>query len=229
VDISPVAPNTEDTIHRPCEAQEGGTPKCGCFSPSKKGKQNTLGSKYGDKVWNKDWRKDHPEMAPLGDSCQIQSPKTDTIVDAKKCMLTGAWYSCLLRGSARAWQIHRQMLTANHWTEYGVPNGRVREKTKGSKRGFQPHRKNNINQPAPPPHPPELPGTKPLTEDMWRHPWLQLHIYQGWPCWVSMGGEALGPMKAWYPSVGKCQVGRQEWVGRWGEHPNRSGGGIGGF
>jgi hypothetical protein len=30
---------------------------------------------------------------------------SDTIVDANKCLLTGAWYSCLLRGSASAWQI----------------------------------------------------------------------------------------------------------------------------
>ena len=33
------------------------------------------------------------------------------------------WYSCLLRGSARAWQIQRWMLAANHWTENRVPNG----------------------------------------------------------------------------------------------------------
>jgi hypothetical protein len=54
-------------------------------------------------------------------------------VDAKKCMLTGAWYSCLLRGSARAWQIQRQMVAANHWTEHRVPNGAVRERTEGAK------------------------------------------------------------------------------------------------
>jgi hypothetical protein len=32
-------------------------------------------------------------------------------------------------GSARAWQI--QMFTANHWTEYRDPNGRVRVRTEG--------------------------------------------------------------------------------------------------
>ena len=48
----------------------------------------------------------------------------------------------------------------------------------------------------------------------------------------SVGGEALGPVKARYPSVGQCQggeVGVGEWVG---EHPHRSRGredGIGGF
>jgi hypothetical protein len=36
VDISPKASNNQDTIHRPHEDQEGGRPKCGCFSPSLK-------------------------------------------------------------------------------------------------------------------------------------------------------------------------------------------------
>jgi hypothetical protein len=47
-------------------------------------------SKYGDKVWSRDGRKGHPETAPLGDPYYIQSSNADTIVDAKKCMLTGA-------------------------------------------------------------------------------------------------------------------------------------------
>ena len=29
---------------------------------------------------------------------------------------------------------------------------------------------------------------------------------RGWPCWTSMGGEALGPEKVLCPSVDKCQV-----------------------
>jgi hypothetical protein len=54
-------------------------------------------------------------------------------VDAKKCLLTGAWYNCLLRCSASVWQIQRSMLSANHWTEHGVTNGGVRERTEGVK------------------------------------------------------------------------------------------------
>jgi hypothetical protein len=38
VDISPKAPNIQDTIHRPHEAQEEGRPKCGCFCPLKENK-----------------------------------------------------------------------------------------------------------------------------------------------------------------------------------------------
>jgi hypothetical protein len=47
-------------------------------------------SKYRDKVWSIDCKKGHPETAPHGNPFHIQSPKADTIVDAKKCILTGA-------------------------------------------------------------------------------------------------------------------------------------------
>ena len=59
----------------------------------------------------------------------IQLLNPDTIVDANKCLLTGVWYSCPLRGSASAWQIQKWMLTANQWTEHRDPNGGSRERT----------------------------------------------------------------------------------------------------
>jgi hypothetical protein len=123
-------------------------------------------------VWNRDWRKAHPEIAlHLGDQSHIQSPNEDTIVNAKKCLLTGTWYGCLLRGSARAWQIQRWMLTGNDWTEHRIPNGGVKDWR--SWRCLQPHRKNNINQPELP----ELPGTIPPTKEYtWREPWLLLPV-----------------------------------------------------
>jgi hypothetical protein len=43
----------------------------------------------------------------LVDPSHIQLPNLDTIVDARKCLLTGASYDCFLRGSVRAWQIQR--------------------------------------------------------------------------------------------------------------------------
>ena len=93
------------------------------------GKQNTHRSKYGDKVWSRDWRKGHPDTVPPGDSSHIQSPNLDIIVNAKKCMLEGAWYGCLLRGPAR--QIQRWMLAVNQRTECRVPYREVRERTEG--------------------------------------------------------------------------------------------------
>jgi hypothetical protein len=41
-------------------------------------------------------------LSHLGGLSHIQPPNPDTFVDARKCLLTGAWYSCFLRGSARA-------------------------------------------------------------------------------------------------------------------------------
>ena len=45
---------------------------------------------------------DHPESATPGDPSHKQPPKSDTIVDANKSLLTGARHSYLLRGSASA-------------------------------------------------------------------------------------------------------------------------------
>ena len=42
---------------------------------------------------------------------------------------------------------------------------------------------------------------------------------RGWPCWTSVGGEALGPEGVQCPSIGECQGERMgEWVE---EHPHR--------
>jgi hypothetical protein len=68
---------------------------------------------------------------PPRDQSYLQTPIPDTVADAQRCLLTGAWYSCL-RGSGRAWPIQMRMLAANHWSEHGVPNGGVRERTEGA-------------------------------------------------------------------------------------------------
>jgi len=50
----------------------------------------------------------------------IQPPKLDNIYEVKKCMLIGAWYSCLLICLAKAYQIPRRILAAKYWTENRV-------------------------------------------------------------------------------------------------------------
>jgi hypothetical protein len=42
------------------------------------------------------------QRLPSGDPSLIQSTSPEAIADAWKCLLTGAWYSCFLKGSARA-------------------------------------------------------------------------------------------------------------------------------
>ena len=54
--------------------------------------------------------------------------------------------------------------------------------------------------------PPELPGTKPPTKEQHGGTHGSSCICsRGWPCFTSMGGEALGPVKAQCSSVGECQ------------------------
>jgi hypothetical protein len=62
----------------------------------------------------------------------IYSHQTQTLVDARKCLLTGALYRCLLRGSSRACQTQRWMLTAIHWTKHRVPIGGTKEMNEGA-------------------------------------------------------------------------------------------------
>jgi len=63
---------------------------------------------------------------------------------------------------------------------------------------LQPHKNSSANQP-------ELPGTKPLPKDyIWTDPWLQLHMQQRMAFWAPIEGEAIGPAKAGFPSVGEC-------------------------
>jgi hypothetical protein len=90
VDINPEVWNMQDTIHRPNETEEEGRPKCGYFSPSWKGEQNTHGRSYRDKVWSRNLKKGHPVTVPPGDTFHMQLPNPDAIVDANKCLLTGA-------------------------------------------------------------------------------------------------------------------------------------------
>jgi hypothetical protein len=88
---------------------------------------------YKDKVQSNYWRNYHPETTPPRDPSHKQPPNPDTIADANKILLTGAWwYSYLLRDSASAWQIRKWMPIVIHWTEHRVPNERGRESTQGA-------------------------------------------------------------------------------------------------
>jgi hypothetical protein len=105
------------------------------------------------------------------------------------------------------------MLAASYWLEHGVPNGvpngGIRERAEELK-GFATHRKNNnINQP-------DLQSSQglnhqPKTTHGGTHDSSRI-CSRGWPSQSSMGGEALGAVKAQCPSVGECQ-GREAGMG----------------
>jgi len=100
------------------------------------------------------------------------------------------------------------------------PNEGIREKTEGAEGVCNPIGRTIISTNQ---TPPELPGTKPPTMSTHggTHGSSCIHS-RGWPCPASIGGEALGPVKARLLSVGECQsieVGMGGW--EW-EHLHRS-------
>jgi hypothetical protein len=105
-------------------------------------------------------------------------------------MLKGAWYGRLLRGPARALQIQRRMLTANHWTECGVPNRGVRERTEGVEGDCNSTGRTTIST-----------NQSPKSSQGLNHQQRSTHgssciCSREWPCYASMGGEVLGLLKA---------------------------------
>ena len=168
-------------------------------------------------MWSRDWKKSHPETASPGDPAHIQSPNTDTIGDAKEPVLTGAWYSCLLRGSARAWQIQKWMLTANHWTDHRALNGVVRKRTEVAEGVCNPTGRTTLS-------------TSQSSQGLNHQPRGTHRGIHGsscicsrrWPCGASMGEEVLGPVKARCPSFGDCE-GKEVGLGELVEtHPYKS-------
>jgi hypothetical protein len=142
-------------------------------------------------MWSRDWKKSHLETAPPGDPSHKQPSNLDTIVDAGKCLLMEAWYGCLLRGSARAWQTQRWMLPANHWTEHGGSQWRSWRRDRRSWGGLQTNgASNSVNRSDPP----ELLGTGPPTKEYtWSDPWHWPHMWQRMALLVISGRRGPWP------------------------------------
>ena len=146
-------------------------------------------------------RLSHPGIHPINNHQQ----------DANKILLIGAWYSYLLRGSASAWQTQKCMLTAIHGTEHRVPIEGARESTQVVEGICSPIGGTSIctNQ-----YPQSSQGLNYQPKSMHGGTHGSRCICSmGWHHRTSMGGSALGPVKARYPSIGKCQD-REEEVGR---------------
>ena len=105
-------------------------------NPSYKGEQNTHRKSYRDYVQSRDWRNDRPKTGPLGDPSHEQPLNPVTMADANKSLMTVAWYSCPLWGSASA--IQKWMLTIIHWTDHKVLNEGARESTRGAQEIWSP-------------------------------------------------------------------------------------------
>jgi hypothetical protein len=112
------------------------------------------------------------------------------------------------------------MLAANHFTEHGVYNRGIREGPEGAEGGYNTIGRTTLSTSQTPLISQEL-NPQPKSTHGATHGSSHL-CSRGWPCWSSMEGETLGPVKAQCPSVGECQ-GREVGVGRWvREYPHRS-------
>jgi hypothetical protein len=97
------------------------------------------------------------------------------------------------------------MLTGKHWTEHGILNGGVREKTEGDEGVCGPIGRTTISTNQTP-HSSQAVNHQPRSTHGGTHG--SSHICsKGWPCGASMGGQTLGPVKTECPSVGECQDG----------------------
>ena len=101
-------------------------------------------------------------------------------------------------------------MAANHKTEHWDPNGGVRGRTEGAKGVCNPIGRMTISN-----------NHIPHSVQGLNHQRKSTHggthgssciCSRGWPSWLSVRGEALGPVKALCPSVGECQ-GQEAGVG----------------
>jgi hypothetical protein len=82
------------------------------------------------------------------------------------------------------------MLAANYCTDHQVLSGGVRERVKGAKGVFNPIGRTTISTKQSSPY---------LNHEPRRHMGAHASSHlcsREWPCWTSMRGEALGPVKA---------------------------------
>jgi hypothetical protein len=127
----------------------------------------------------------------------VTSPRTESTVFNKHCIHE-------IQRSTRDGQIQRQMLTANHWTEHGIPDGGVGEGTEGAEGSCRPMREATAST-----------SQKPQSSRGLDHQLKNIHggthgssciCGRGWPFWTLVGGVALGPVGI------RCLEGRSGWV-----------------
>jgi hypothetical protein len=142
------------------------------------------------------------------------TPNQDSISDTKMLFLTGAWYSYILRDSARAWLKQVQMLTPNHQTENGDPKGQVRRKTEGAERVCSPIGRKTVSTNQTP-YSFQGINYQPRSTNGGTHGSSCL-CSRGWPFRASVEAEALDPIETqMFQSREMLEWWRRSrWVGR---------------
>jgi hypothetical protein len=110
------------------------------------------------------------------------------------------WQEPDIAVSCEDWQIQKRMLVANHWTEQGVPNGAVWERTERAEEVCNPIGRTMIST-----------NKTPQSSQGLNHQAKSTHGWNRGSSYIcsrdgfvghQWGGEALGPVKAWCPNVG---------------------------
>jgi hypothetical protein len=124
----------------------------------------------------------------------------DTIAYARKILLKGPCYSCLIWGYASAWQIQRWMLTVIYKMENRAPNGEARESTQGAEGVCKPIGRTTLWTSTP------------------RAPVSSCICSRRWPSWPSLGREAPWYCKPYVPQYRGMPGPRSGsgWVGKQG-------------
>ena len=169
MDISPKAPNNQDTICRPHEAQAEGRPKCGCFSFSEKGNKILTGANMEINSRAETVGKIIQRPSHLG----IHSIYCHQTLSLLCIPRNDCWKEPDMAFSWEALSEPYKYRGRFSQSIIGLSVGSlVEELEKGLKelKGLRLHNNNNnINQADPP----ELPGRKPSTKE---YTWLQLHM-----------------------------------------------------
>ena len=104
-------------------------------------------------------------------------------------------------GMSVPWPIQMQILIGNHLTEHEDTSERARGRTEGAEGGCNPIGRTISTN-----------WTTPCSKRLNHQP-KSIHggihgsryiCSRGWPCSALVGGEALGPVQVWWPSVGGC-------------------------
>jgi hypothetical protein len=124
VGISPESPNTQDTVHKPHEAHEVEDQHVDSWILLRSGNKTPMEGVKDTKLEQR-LRLPHLGINP------IYNHQTQTLLwmPTSACWQEPHIASCLLRGSASAWQIQKWMLTAIHGTDLRIPNEGARERS----------------------------------------------------------------------------------------------------
>jgi hypothetical protein len=191
MDFSPKAQNSQDTIHRPHEAQEEGTPKCGCLVLLRRGNKILMRANTQKKCGAETKGKGIQRLHHLGFH-PIYSHQTQTLLWMPRRACIHLSHESLFQGLTYRGECSQPTIEL-------IPNEGVRERTEGAEGVCNTIGRTtiSINQSSQ--------GLKHQSRSTHGGTHGSSHICsRGWPYRASTGKEAFGPVMVGCPIVGGC-------------------------